>query len=661
MTENQKTRNSPTISLLGDEDRASLLVSKALRLYDSGAVGTYEEDDSIITVRGDNITIEASHHAPMSIFSPLDTLGGTVGQYDLWLLGASHRKDAMLTAAKYFVVASSYAAQFPRAIGPELIYMTDGIAFVGHAAAESATSVLRTYTQFVGMFGFCGVTEDNIGEGQGDVVGPGRVANAIAELSCAGSEQQQGDNLYSACCYGVDRTTDPDKPRYRFIVGCSLHTDATEKTSTWYFNDLGTIKPGQAHYYDINNVFVYLTGQKDAAPTAYYYSLGYDMAISEIDYDTTAAPGFTSEAYPWNGVFPVVIPLGNQRVFIVYRKKTTDTTKVFDGTFNLYGKVVSTMSMTQADVGVDALKVKLTADAQTNGWNFGTKGDAVNGGFSGRPVYDHDAITMWWVMENMAVRARNAVPVSQDETLMISLEAGWDQHDPPGSANPSPWYQVCYSFTSTGVTKKSTLTAGYNGHDPTRGLALDYFYEFHGSCHGSAQNVYVLFKRFAYISSAWVDQGPLLFKSDDDGATWDSGTFVTMTNDADSTGTYWLSSQMLYIGPKLDADGAPTGDDILCIGYADTEAVTGATEIKNPKLMTSEDSGLTWTASKSGGAGRVYTWQNGYYLYHTSRGLCSVHLTGDAVDGFEPSPYRHLPTYYGTPTKACRTFTEPNQ
>lgn len=652
--ENQKPKSSPTISLLGDEDRASLLVSQALHLYESGATGAYVEDDSVIAISGNNITIETSHHAPMSIFSPLDAPGGTDTDYNLWLLGCSHRKDAMLTAARYVVVSSTYAGSFPRNIGPELIYMTDGIAFVGHGAAAATTSVLRTYTQFVGMLGVCGITEDNIGEGQDSVVGPGGIATAIAEVSCAGSEQQQGDNLYSACCYGVDRTTEPTRPRYRFIVGCSLHTDAVQKTSTWYFNDAGTIKPGQAHYYDINNVFVYLTAQREAAPTAYYYSLGNDIAISEIDYDTTAAPGFTSEAYPWNGVFPVVVPLGNQRVFIVYRKKTTDTSKVFDGSFNLYGVVVSTMSMSQSSADVAPLKAKLTAAAQANGWSFGDKGDSGSGGFSGRPTHDHDAITMWWAMENMAVRARGAVPISQDETLVISLEAGWDQHDPPGSANASPWYQVCYSFSSSGVTKKSTLTAGYNGHDATRGLPLDYFYEWHGACHGSGQNVYVLFTRFAYISSAWVDQGPMLFTSDDDGTTWDGGQFVTMTNDEDSTGTYYLSANLLYLG----RNSADTGD-VLCIGYADTAQVTGAREIKNPKLMTSEDSGVTWTASKSGGAGREYTWQNGYYLYHTSRGLCSVHLTGDAVDGFEPSPYRHLPTYYGAAGKMCRTVNEP--
>lgn len=661
-----ETKNPPTITLLGDEDRASLLVAKALQLYDSGAVGAYVEDDSIITVSGNNVTIETTHHAPMSIFSPLDTPGGSAGQYDLWLLGSSHRKDAMLTAARYGIVPSTYAAQFPADIGPELIYMTDGVVFVGHGAAEETTSAIRTFTQFIAMLGIAGVTEDNMGEGSMTAVGPSRIENALVELSCAGSEQQQGDNLYSACCYGVDRTTDPTKPRYRFVVGCSLHVDAVEKTASWYWDDSGTIRTGQAHYYDIENAFVYLTAQEGAEPTAYYYSLGYDIAVKDMDGNLSIAPGFTTEWYggsgfEFNGCFPVVIPLGNQRVFIIYRKKTTNTNKVFGGTFYLYGKVVSTMSMTQTDVSVAALLGKLTADTQTNGWDFCDVGDPSTGGGGGRPVYDHDAITMWWIMENMAVRGRSAIPISQDETLMISLEAGWDQHDPPGSANPSPWYQVCYSFTSTGVTKKSTLTAGYNGHDPTRGLALDYFYEFHGSCHGSAQNVYVLFKRFAYISSAWVDQGPLLFTSDDDGTTWDGGQFVTMTNDDDSTGTYYLSANLLYIGPKLDIDGAPTGNDILCIGYGDTSAVTGATEIKNPKLMTSEDSGVTWTASKSGGAGRVYTWLNGYYLYHTSRGLCSVHLTGDAVDGFEPSPYRHLPTYYGTPGKQCRVIDEPGQ
>lgn len=649
---------SPTIVLRGNEDHAQQLVPRALNMYQQGVAREYFEDDSLITIADGVITIETTHHAPIQLFSPLDydEPGAGTYAYKLWLLGCAHRKDAMLTAAEYSIVSSTYEAQFPVDVGPELIYMSDGVAYVGHAAMWEEATQLRSYKSFIGMFGVTGITEDSISEGTNTIVGPSGVANAITEVSCLGCEQQQSDNLYSACCYGTDRT-DPLRPKYRFIVGCSIHTDATMVTDTWYYKKEaeGPVFSGQIRYYVGEQVFIYVTAQQGEAPTAYYYSLGYDVFVKDKDGDTSLPPGFEDYTMPGNGVFPVIIPLGNQRVFIVYRKRIDDTTQILGGRFQLFGKVVSGMGMTQTDANIEALKEKWSATALSVGWSFGAKGTPEDGGGGGWPTIDNDEANMWWCIESLAVRARYAVPISQDETLVISTLATWEEDYPPGSNIPAPWSQVCWSFTPTGVTKKSTLVV-YGGHDQSNPQRpIDYFFEPHGAVHGSAQNVYVLFERYAWTGT-WVNQGPMLFTSTDDGATWDSGQFVTMTNDEDSTGTYYLSSQLLYLGRNATDTG-----DVLSIGYADTAQVTGAREIKNPKLMTSEDSGVTWTAQKSGGAGRQYTWPNGYYLYHTSRGLCSAHLTGDAVDGFEPSPYRHLPTYYGTPTKACRTFTEPNQ
>lgn len=666
-----KERSQPNIILLGDEDRASLSISKARSLYFAGHNGAYTEDDTVIQITGNVVTIETTHHAPMSIFSPLDNLNG-VGYY-LWLLGCSHRKDAMLTAAQYTIRPSNYEVDFPNDVGAELIYMTDGVAFCGHAAFSSTAAYIRTYVPLVGMFGFTTITEDNIKESTGGFVGVGRIEGALTEISCCAGEQQQGDNYYSVVPYGVDRT-DPLAPKYRFTVGCLLNTGGQQSATFYRMKDVGgvpTVVTCTAHYHDASPILVYITGQRGQAPTAFYYDFGDEIIFDDIDYQYDSPDdGFKPYIMAHNAPFPVLIPLGDKRVFMVYRKKDgADSSLMFGYKFNIFGKVISGMTMTQTDANVDALKVEMSS---LNAFPLGTVGTPGAGG--GGPYTDltttigNDINTQYWITETLAVGARSAIPVSQDETLVIAFEGQWEPWIPAGDENGTlrTVRQVCYSFTSTGVTKKGTLVE-YYGHWPQR-PAKDYFYEFHGACHGSGQNVYALFERYAWSGSVWNHQGVYLFSSSDNGTTWTGPTSVTLRNDdadqtvipnstADGANTvYFLSSQLVYIG----RNAADTGD-VLCIGMADFEIVTGARKLKNPKLLSSEDSGLNFQAYKSGGAGREYTWVNGSIVPHSSRGLCAVQLTGDAVDGFEPSPYRHLPTYYGTPTKVCRTFSEPGQ
>lgn len=651
-------RQEPRIILLGDEDRAALLVPKALSLFSGGASGEHVEDDSIIAITGDIITIETTHHAPISLFSPLDTVEDPT-KYRLWLLGCSHRKDATLTSALFNVIATDYEG-FPRSIGPELIYMTDGVAFIGCASVPYDQAQLRAYWQFIGMLGIAGITEDTIQQGTGTVVGPQGVKNATAQIAFVGANLLQGDNFYSAAPYGVDRT-DVAAPKYRFIVGGSIHTSGSPLTTTWYFwdNENSIVDPiGQSTYYLVNQVFVYLTAQRGSAPTAYYYTLGQDIVIDEIDYDINSGAGMTTFNLFYSAPFPIVIPLGNQRVVIVYRERTADSSLIWGGSFSIKAKLISGMSMTQSAYDIEAMKTLLLNAS----FDFGPTGNASTGGAGGWPFpyYGNDPQTAWWLMESLAVRARAPVPVSQDETLIIMFQGRNSPYvDPPESRVQHK--QVCYSFTPDGVTQKSTLVS-YWGH--MDGGTKDYFYSFGGACHMGGQRVLALFSRLDWNGSVWVDAGYFRFLSEDDGTTWVGPTAVTFTNDADGdaagiTGEY-VSPNVVYIGPKLDAEGEFVGD-IVCVGFADKAAVTGATKLKNPKLMTSEDGGLTFFASKSGGAGRELTWLDGYYYYHTSRGVVSAHLTGDAVDGFDPSPYRHLPTYYGTPSKACRVIDDTGQ
>lgn len=624
--EDENMKEPPILMFLGDEERAMTHATEALTLYHAGLKDGYLRDDTTISVNGNVVTVEATFHPQFSLFTPVD-VPDNPGQYRLRRLGAIHRKDAMLPMG-LFSNATVYDAAYPDAIGSECFYGTDGILATATINVPATLSEKADIQDYILNFSIAGVTEDLIQGGNESAMTPQGFLNASAYVYSCVSLMSQGDTYYSAAWYGVDRSG--SYPVYAFSIGHQVYATGTLLQSA-YNNGGGT---SYVKYYEIYQAFSFLKAGRQFTTDSNSYGLGTDV----IEYDAE---------YPESGIFhnapyPVVIPLGNQRVFILYRERVADANKIFGGTFRIQAYLASGSNFSFTSPAVSGITSFLDTPA---GYGCGTVGS----GYS----IPQDAVRVNYLFETLGISARTAVPVSQDETLVF----GWK--DPLALNTTIKW--ICYSVTPTAITEKSIVVGFYTSPDPSNPRALNH-YSYRGAVHlgGTKVAVYFLHLTMAIGANTWSEHGIVRFLSDDDGTTWDSGTLCSYTSSVANNGML-ISTKPIYIGETSDAE--PTS--IVALGAADRETIDANTfYAKNAKIMSAPDDGLTFVETHSGAGdlkltatGSVISGGGVVSLYsyaNETNGIMSLVEHGEPISGFAPSPYKHLPTYYGTPTKASR-------
>lgn len=620
----------PTLVFLGDEDRARGHATKALETYYAGRKAEYLEDDTIIDVRGDVIYVESTFHPNISIFTPVDDAANP-GKYRLRRLGAEHRKDGMLPMGLFSVETPS-DANYPNGVGLEFMYLSDGIGFCGVINAPATLVERGDQQNYILTMSILGVTED-LFQGGGTSVGtPQGFKNAITH-TYAVAPMLYADSLYSICAYGVDRSG--SAPKYTIVAGHQAYVDGVEKQSA-YNNGGGT---QYVKYYETYQALSYLTAGKGSSPDNNTYGL----AVEVLENDTSYGGAGTFLPTP----HPVVIPLGNMRVFILYRERVTDATKIFGGSFRLQAYLMYGAGHSWGAPSVSGVTGFLDGASH----NYGT----VNASYTVPP----DSLRMQRLMTSLADAARTAVPLSQDETLIFGKKDRLD------TAVTVKW--VCYSVTSTAISEKAIVAQYHDTSDGTGRVRFDYSYR--GAVHLGGQKIaaYFLKSTIPQNGSAWQEVGIVRVLSTDNGATWGNEQVCTFASSVSNDGDV-VSQRPIYIGET----GNSPSSSIVAVGYADRVEITANSfKMQHVKIMSSEDDGVTFVETHSSAGPLEFSAEGGVIsgggtvivgnYFNQVNGMLALCEHGMPMDGFAPSPYKHLPAYYGTASKASRdNAADPN-
>lgn len=616
--------NQPSLVFLGDEDRAMSHAPEALAIFHAGRKDAYLEDDTHIYTVGSTVYIHAEFHPEFSLFTPVD-IEGSPGLYRMRRLGLEHRKDGMTPMGLYSHATSSDVS-YPLKTGVELIYCADGIAFSSILNLTEPLVEKADVQNFIFSLSVLGITEDLLQGGSDTVSTPQGFKNANIHTYAIAAMLTQLDTLHSVAPYGVNRAG--AYPTYTVAVGHAVHTDFALKDSA-FDNGSGT---DHVKYYEVYQALTYLTAGRGISPASNSLGLGVDVIEEDADYIVSGV--FLQAPYP------VVIPLGNQRVFILYRERIADGTKIFGGKFKISAYLMSGSGLSFTVPSVAGITAFLDTPA---GYNCGT----VGGGYT----IPQDALRVQHLFESLGAASRTAVPVSQTETLIFGRKNKLDV------ATTVKW--ICYSVGTTGIVEKSTPLAFFDTPDPVTPRD-QVSYDYRGAVHlGGTKVVAYFFKStWAIGATSWSEAGMVRLLSTDDGASWGAEQLCSFTSEDDNDGMV-LSEKPIYIGETA------AGDSIVALGFADRGAVDATHFVmKNAKVMTSVDDGLTFTQTHSAAGPLEFTAEGGLITsgetaivgnyFNKTNGMLALTQHGTPMNGFAPSPYKHLPTYYGTAAKASR-------
>lgn len=628
-----------SIVCLGDEDRALTHFAEAEALYMAGRVGGQLSDGTVIDISDGVAYVHSPFLAEYIILAPRDAgLGDS--SYFLDLYGYNHRKDAMIPEGRMNVIADYSVNGYPNNIGPEAIYISDGVMAYASLSVTTDAKPLRDPESYVIDFGFMGATEDlQTNETAFTVQG---FAGCHIGFEGTASFFSQGPYLFCANAYGVDRTG--SAPVYRALFGVNYQAAQSMIVDTYNSGN------SDVQYKLVSVGFLYASVGRDSA---FDYAL-YELAVGVMRYDD---PGGMISSQ-----FPVVVPLGNNRAVTLYKKRNANAAYLFGGSFAIGSTKIS---------GTGFSQVALATTGVTGGWFYQTEW---NHGTSASTTLTttSDDVKFNYLMETLTHAASFVVPLSQDETLIVGKKvyvgytegtADWSNATLLGSAQ-----LMCYSVTDTGFAEQGTVALYfddfYDGTHPVAGGAVTlYRHDVVGmlglGLSGTDRKVVVFAHRYSatYTGSppTFAYDGLYRFYSDDSGATWGAGTQVTLDWGVDGAPPSWR-----FAPPKI-AGFTAGGEAIVLLGVTFGTPVTGGTELTDSTMFSSSDSGLTFELSPTGTVDLSYVLPTGSSIFQPGRGMTSVQDFGNHEDGYAPSPYRHMPTYYGTPTAACRdSAADPN-
>ena len=617
---------------LGDEDRAKDHCAEALAFADSvpaGRGGGFSLSDGT-TIRVDDYGIYVhAEFLPESVIVLPRNIGG--GLYNVELYGCNHRKDAMIPKG-VLRAGLAYVDTFPP-LGPEICYISDGIVATTMAYPYfEYPPTISDAAYFVTSVSIAGGDEDykHHGEGVGTVGGFSSVDDAVASVA---AYRWFADSFYSVNPYGVSRSS-PDTPYYQFALGSQYEYGA--EVTEQYASGAREVK-----YAACYQLLPLIGTGKGATKHWSTTVLCSDIVVH-----------WTTYGYAVSACFPIVIPLGNERVMALTRKRTADGSKWFGGTFSIEAYIASG---TNAATVTASTTAGLTSGFMRNVWDFGAEN--YNASSIAVPL---ESQKHYWLFRSLAMSSRNAVALSQNETVLAAHKTYLDQLDPtdPGNTIPASsthseqW--VCLSATPSGITVKGVIKS-YWGETTDPGGAphgYNYKYGYIGTVGTSTTDVLAYFeRRKSTVENGYtfVWDGLVRFASSDGGATWDAGTDIT-----EPVGlTSYMISPPVYLGRAID--------DKAVIAFAVTKTTPGsgsAFSINEGTVWHSEDDGINFTLSTPGAINLGFEVNDTAYIFHRMRGLSSMHYCGNSEDGFAPSPHPYLPDYYGTPTKASRSITD---
>lgn len=621
--------------LIGDEDLAKQYVAEANRLYEMRISGQqFDSGVRISIVDGPSPVayIEADYNPQTQVRA---LRGSAYGEYYIEHYGYNHRKDAMLPRGTFSVTNSFDNIGLGHPICAEVKYISDGVTMTFVVHDDYADHSMRDTVYLVIDTVLNSLTEDF----HSDMTDYGTVAgfttfSMALPTSCGWLYLY--DRFYSAHGYGVLRTG--SSPRYSGIMGFvydgggslvnQTYGTSGDKTATWKVVSPSIFIPWNSK-----------TGGSDYA----FINLPADIVI----YNN---PGHMTTTY-----YPLVFPLGNHDAMVLHRKRNANSSYIYGGTFELVATRVSgsTPSTSAASVvGVTSGYFQETA------WHWDLTST------NGTVLSSMDDVRSW-IMMDFSAGSNCMVPLATGETLWMVYRWGIGAHFgmAPDRAYNAQW--VCISVTPGGFAQKGVVQSYWDDYagsamsnpnfsDTTSPRFIIYSV---GVVALDTANVrfYATRMRAEGGSNQFNFDGFLVYSSGDGGATWSEPQPVVVNGR--STGEPDVFNGKKASPPKLIANNA--GDYVIAMSLTYLNTVGGVTDQMSATLITSKD-GVTFETEP---IGTVDISVSGAYnfAFHNPDTLFEVMDYGNHDEGFSPSPYKHLPTYYGTASKASRdNAADPN-
>lgn len=637
---------------LGDKDLARAHRHIAAGMVARGHTGTTQlyDGSTVAIVRSDALvtcTITAPMHAEISVV--VNRFADFANNaYWTQFYGYNHRKDSMHPFGKW-ESGRTYPNPWDLKAGPELAYISDGVfaASFNHFNSSYGNTIGTTET-LLRETQICSMLEDRItGDANwGTAAGFKTYADAS---SATWSSFWHSSNPASMQPLAVNRL-DPANPIY---VVATANIDLMDNFAYSYnYGTSGTWKYAKTGVY----VQVHSVGKTSAGQSGGFY------VADDIMYwgDSNSTYG---EASFCNPAPPIILPLGNHRVVVLSRHATASAGKKFGYTFGYKCKIIDSLGIAAGVFASDGVCSDLTLNTYMVGpsWHYGLENDG-GVGKTNKPDSPTDSIRDFYFMRFLEDSSRMAFPLTVNETLFAGYHCFMASHWDLVADQAWDSEIVCLSATGSGITQKGIIFKFYDadrGIDPawhpyyTNANIPVYRVTFLGMCYGgAASTVYCYLGIYEYSPIIMPNSKVKRFKSTDGGATWDDGTVVTIDNPNDGYNAYFIRT------PTWLGNDPVTGKAKIAFGYTRANVPDNLdTQYKQVAIQVSVDDGITFTRGPFTTEDADYTLYFGNRVPGRVRGDSILIDSGNVVDGFRPSPYRHLPTFFGPISPASRDNT----
>lgn len=629
---------TPPAFLTDDEDVAQEFAAEARLLHAQGVRGRVPLGRSggvLADISDYAITISVDFMPEYTLSVPLTAEELGAGYYRNWIVGYTHRRDTMVPLAKDLLVDhSGYSNQIAQYDDRQ--YISEGYISRTHCVFPNGAVLGRPTV--MGLSLSIAVEPADLHSNQTGLAGvlPGVKSGGMGYtcmVSPLPGEWEQPP--FTSTPYGVVRTGTPSVSVCagvtRQVDNTVYETDHFKLNQTWYIG------------YTYVNTIVLMARSFSGSTSGYLFSFGTDIMFQ---YDRQAGvyyyeDGSLVSAYP-----VVVIPLGNHSVLVVARQFVADPTyEVFDGKFIMQCWTItgeSPLANVASAAGANAAYMNQTEDAGYATYCFAPNYN----------VYDPNGNTWRLVgyLNELSITARSAVPLGNGTTLVFGRVA------PPDFDGAPPQEQlVCSTASTSGLGHRGVLGTYYGWGKQMSNFAYRnpsntcYKHYFLGACHLGLNTVVAFYRReVVYPYEAYI--GVVRFMSEDAGVTW-----------TEQVCTFNFSSDVLFTCPRVVSLRTESAAARLVVGILPREDTGTTIRYSLVHVAVSDDSGASWAEGPVGSVGIELDLLKPAGASNHVTGIGTLMHIGNEDDGFAPSPYANLPTFYGTPSLACRsTANDPN-
>lgn len=625
------------VNLFGDEDLAQEFAAEAMAMHRDGVRGriSFGKSGAVSADILDHaIHIHADFMPEYILIVPMTATDVGLGYYRNYVIGYSHRRDTMLpygldnmySLAGYTVtsqyddpqyISDGYASQamcqYPNGatIGrPTVMGITLSISALRDELFDNLPSEAGPIQGvLLGGLGYTCLVSPLPGQWElppftSTPYGVVRGGNVIVS-TCAGTTRQTNATVYE---YDHVRLGVDFMMGYSLVEGICLMARSSQST-------------GVAGYvFQINNDIMFEWDRRESNQQYYYED------------------GSLISAWP-----VVTIPIGNNSILIVARNFVADASRFFGGKFELRcWSVRGNSPLIYSASAVGAVEAYLlAADGYYACYSTAAEPHVYN--------TNDNVYRMCFFLNELSLGARCAIPLGNGTTLVVARVAPQDYEGAP------PQEQlVCVACTESGITHRGTLKTYYGW-----GVSMGgYQYRAGTTCmkHTLIGATFLgggcvaVFYRRDYVYPAETYIGIFRFMSDDGGVTW-----------SESQCSFDQAGQFMFTAPKLVTAGTGGSAKLIAglLPIEDRSATTYAFD--SVRACLSDDGGLTWTNSPMGSVGLEFELSKPVVPSNHITGLGTVMRYGNYDDGYAPSPYTHLPNFYGTPSKGSRdSSADPN-